>query len=189
MPETDNFSIGITGHRFLPIESISSLTTKVQEFLTEKTNQHGEEKVTVLSSLAEGADTLCAKLALDAGIRLVVPLPMTALEYREDFKRTAVSKLDCLLSLAEQVFVVRTEDSAPQNPCRGFYYRQAAIYIVKHCDILLAVWDGEERDTRDGAGTWETIKLAREFGKHIHIIDLADVVDGTPRTSHHVTKE
>ena len=163
--------IGACGHKHLPHDKIPAITTKIKAFYQAEITHNGAERITVMSSLAEGADTLCAKLALDSGLRLIVPLPMNALEYRNDFPESQASEYDCLLSMADQVFVVETQEPVPQNPPRGFYYRQAGIYVVKHCDVLLAIWDGNERDSADGAGTWETVKLAREIGKQTHFIE------------------
>jgi hypothetical protein len=95
---------------------------------------------------------------------------MGALEYREDFPEPAAAEFDRLLSLADETFVARPVEHSPPHSGRGFCYRQAAICVVRHCDVLLAVWDGTERDTCDGAGTWETVKLARELGTAIHHI-------------------
>jgi len=44
--------------------------------------------------------------------------------------------------------------------------------VAKNCDIMLAVWDGVEKDAPDGAGTWETVKLAREVGKPINRVAI-----------------
>ena len=163
----NSYTIGVTGHRCLPPDHISFLRSEIQRFYQEIATRHKAESITVLSSLADGADNLCAQLALDAGLQLVIPLPMNALDYRECFSVTAAVEFDCLLSLADQVFVVQPEEMIPPNPQRGFYFRQAGIYVAKHCDILLAVWDGIEQDTPAGAGTWETVKLAREYGKEV----------------------
>jgi hypothetical protein len=162
------FTIGVTGHRKLPEGKIPAITQEVKDFYSAMQREHGGQ-ITVLSPLAEGADMLCAKLALDMGLRLIVPLPMSASEYRKDFK-VAAAEFDCLLSMADKVFTVTPIEDIPAHTSRGFYYRQAGIYVVKHCDILLAVWDGTERDTTDGAGTWETVKLARESGKAVQRI-------------------
>ena len=166
------YIVGITGHRHLPSGQVPSLTVHIQEFFQEAAARHGAENITVLSQLAEGADTLCAKAALDAGLRLAVPLPMNIPEYRMEFRESAVVELDYLLSMADKVFVVPPEDPVPRNPKRGFYYRQAGIYVARHCDVLLAVWDGVKRDTPDGAGTWESVKLAHRFEKPIHHIAI-----------------
>ena len=168
----NSYIIGVTGHRYLPPDHIPFLKLEIQGFYQEIVLRHKAENITVLSSLADGADNLCAKLALDAGLRLVVPLPINALEYRESFSGTTAVEFDYLLSLADQVFVVQPEEMIPPNPQQGFYFRQAGIYVAKHCDILLAVWDGIEQDTPDGAGTWETVKLAREYGKPIYQVAI-----------------
>ena len=165
---SESYSIGITGHRQLPRGRISALAAKIQSFYRDETTRCGTENLTVLSSLAEGADMLCAKLALDAGLKLVVPLPMDMSEYRKVFSGPAIQEFNSLLSMAHQVFVAPPEEPIPPDPQPGFFYRQAGIYIVKNCDILLAVWNGEEIDTPDGAGTWETVKLAQALCKEIH---------------------
>lgn len=164
MKTTDNpFIIGVTGHRKLPKERLPGIEQSVKSYYADMKASH--KSVTVVSSLAEGADTLCAKLALEFGFRLIVSLPMSADEYQKDFRDT--TDFDALLSKADEVFTVEPQEAVSDTPSRGFYYRQAGIYVTKHCNILLAVWDGEERDTPDGAGTWETIKLARRFGKPV----------------------
>ncbi|MDR2672450.1 MAG: hypothetical protein LBC35_04025 [Coriobacteriales bacterium] len=242
MPDSqDSFIIGITGHRKLPYEQLPALTEKIRAFYKATAQRHTTKSITVLSPLAEGADTLCAKLALDAGLRLVAPLPMPVAEYRSDFTLSAAVEFDRLLSLASEVFVVSPNEpvvpscefTVPPNepvvpssyefaippnepvvpPCkpsptqtimdmstgtganqknrvytkttrgteagkgavgrsvggdRGFCYRQAGIYVARHCDMLLAVWDGVKKNTQDGAGTWETIKLAQEEGTPLH---------------------
>jgi len=148
------------------------LSLEIMGFFQDNINLYGAGHITVLSSLAEGADSLCAKAALEAGLRLVAPLPMHALEYRTDFTGTAATGFDCLLSLADQVFVVSPSEAAPENPVRAFCYRQAGVYIVNNCDVLLALWDGVEKDSPDGAGTWETIKYAREVNKPVQVISV-----------------
>jgi len=183
------FVIGITGHRQLPPEQLHALTVEIQAFYEEKKAQHNVKNITVLSPLAEGADMLCAKLALDADLRLVVPLPMNALEYRKDFSESAAAMFDCLLSRADQVFVVSPEEPVPAGHTRGFYYRQAGLYIAKHSDVLLAVWDLQERNSSDGAGTWETIKLAQGFDRQIHRVTLSrDTHDDLSKEHAHYSK-
>lgn len=164
--------IGVTGHRYLPPDLVPGLEAGIRAFYEVAKQQHGVKGITVLSSLAEGADQICAKLALDVGLRLVVPLPLPALEYRKDFTGTAAAEFDCLLSLADDVFVVDAQEPLPGNLQRGFYYRQAGIYLARWCDVLLAVWNGIQLDSPDGAGTWETIKLAKRFEKPVHTVSV-----------------
>jgi hypothetical protein len=162
------WTIGITGRRRLPPGRLPLLTKEIQLFYETQKERYGAEHITVLSPLAEGADMLCAGLAAERGLRLVVPLPLGEAEYRKDFSEAAAAEFDRLISVADEVFTVTPHEAVPAHPQRGFYYRQAGIYVARNCDVLLAVWDGVEKDTRDGAGTWETVKLARKFGKPVH---------------------
>ena len=157
------YVIGITGHRRLAAERVSALSASVLALYGESAAKY--DAVTVMSSLAEGADSLCARLAIGAGLRLVVPLPVDAAEYRKDFAGSAAAEFDELLSLAAEAFVAPHYEQCPPAPPRGFFYRQAGIHVAKYCDVLLAIWNGVETNTADGAGTWETIKLARVYGK------------------------
>jgi hypothetical protein len=165
-----NFTAGVTGRRKLPQNKLPFIAQSINGFFIKMQKDRGDSGITVLSSLAEGADMMCAKTALDMGFRLAVPLPMNTSEYRRDFSENAAAEFDCLLAAADEVFTVTPEETVPDYPARGFYYRQAGIYVVKHCDVLLAIWDGVKNDTPDGAGTWETIKLAEAIGIKIKII-------------------
>jgi hypothetical protein len=168
--ENKAYAIGVTGHRILPPEKIVGLTEGIKKFYGEKSARYGAGNITVLSSAAEGADTLCAELALIFDFKLLVPLPMPAKEYRKDFSAKGAAAFDALLSSAGETFVVEPVESIPKKLRRGFFYRQAGIYVAMHCDILLAVWDGVEKNTSDGAGTWETVKTAMENKIKVHQI-------------------
>ena len=166
----NDYIIGVTGHRVLPDESVPVITQSVRDFFQEIKTTYSESRITVLSPLAEGADILCAKIAPDFGMRLVVPLPMPEHEYLMDFS----DKEDFFLLTAEadDVFVVKPEEPVPARPTTGFYFRQAGLYVAKNCDVLLAIWDGIKRNSPDGAGTWATIQAARQFGKPIRQIPM-----------------
>ena len=165
-------TIGVTGHRKLPKDKILTVSQEVTDFFIKKINLHAKSNITVLSSLAEGVDMLCAKLAIDMGLRLIVPLPINKLEYLKDFSEETTADFNFISSKADDIFIVTPEEIIPDSLSRGFYYRQAGIYVAKHCDVLLAVWDGVENDTKDGAGTWETVKIARKFEKEIYHLTI-----------------
>ena len=169
---TQYFKIGITGHKSLDPLYVPSVIEEIKLFFTELQMLHKSKSILVLSSLAEGADILCAKTALDIGLKLVVPLPMNISEYRKDFSDTSAFEFNYFISSAHEIFVVSPKEPLPKNPSRGFYYRQAGIYIANNCDIMLALWNGIKKDTSDGAGTYETIKLAKKFKKEIKIIKI-----------------
>jgi hypothetical protein len=62
--------VGVTGHRDIPTEYVLELERRVELLLTQLSEQYPHRRVVVLSSLAEGADRLCAHAALAAGCSL-----------------------------------------------------------------------------------------------------------------------
>ena len=87
--------IGVTGHRDLRDEDLVQLRQEVDAVIRKLQSdylipRHGSQKsetpIIVLSALAEGADRLVAKVALEAGAKLIAPLPMPRDEYRRDFE-------------------------------------------------------------------------------------------------------
>jgi len=164
----NEFVIGITGHRMLPKGSVPAVKRLVNEFFLEIKSAYSGHLITVLSPLAEGADILCARIALEHGMRLVAPLPAPIPKYLKGF--LDAGEFHKLISAADEVFVVEPEEPVPARPKMGFYYRQAGLYVARKCDVLLAIWNGIERSTHDGAGTWETIRSAREYEKEIRQI-------------------
>ena len=127
--------------------------------------------IVVLSSLAEGADQLVASVALERGAILIAPLPMPFEEYRKDFQfgltPNALSEFDRLLARAAAAPEMPLLDGATIEALRddarrrAMQYREAGLYIVRHCQILLALWDGDESDVKTG-GTAEIVRRQRE---------------------------
>src|SRR5258708_13261016 len=78
--------IGVTGHRDLLAEDLEPLENKVRESLRSLQTQYPSTPIILLSPLAEGADRLAARVALEIGARLIVPLPMARSAYEQDFK-------------------------------------------------------------------------------------------------------
>ena len=154
--------IGITGHRNISETTEEQIYDTSYAMLMDLKNRYPNTPIRVLSSLAAGADTACAEAAIAAGTELVVPLPMPADEYRKDFPGISLARFDSLLARATDVFVVPEYEKSEDPESRGFYYRQAGIYVTDHSHILFACWDGKENPTPDGAGTFETVKLMRE---------------------------
>ena len=56
-------------------------------------------------------------------------------------------------------------DPAGQAALRREAYRQAGEYVVDHCDVLIAVWDGQP--SRGRGGTAETVQYAQEQNRPI----------------------
>lgn len=88
--------LGITGHRDLREEDREALEAFVGGVFTDLRARYPRTPLTLLSPLAEGADRLAARVALESGVRLIVPLPMPRELYERDFP-TSRAEFDRLL--------------------------------------------------------------------------------------------
>lgn len=148
-------TIGVTGHRILM--DIELLTTAVDRVLTGIERHRGDAQLRVLSPLAEGADQLVALRALASGADLIVPLPLPLDTYREDFTTEAsLQTFDQLLVQAQQVLPL------PPAATRQEAYAACGAYILDHCDVLIAIWDG--KPAQGVGGTAEIVQGARDSG-------------------------
>ena len=77
--------IGVTGHRDLSNVNIDSFKLIIKQELEKIALKCPNTNIKLLTSLAEGADQLCAEVALELGIKIIVPLPMESGEYIKDF--------------------------------------------------------------------------------------------------------
>jgi hypothetical protein len=122
-----------------------------------------------ISPLADGADMLSARAAIDAGFRLLAPLPFPREAYREDFGSDGVSALQSLLSSADAIIELDAGRGSGEEESRA--YLQAGLITVQQADILIAIWDGE--DARGVGGTAMIKDAAVDAGKPVIWINAA----------------
>lgn len=158
------FRVGVTGHRnlsgFDAIILFEQIATELMQFKEKR------ELVQLFCSIAEGADQLCAQIGLALGYELICPLPFQ--QYREDFSGGALETYDSLLQQSVSSFTVA--DGMDRNTA----YLSAGKYIVDHCDVLIAVWDGLPQQST--CGTAAIVAYANERGVETHIIGLSRLV-------------
>jgi hypothetical protein len=134
--------IGVTGHRFLA--EIEKIDAGVDEALHRIKAAFPNRPPLVVSSLAEGADRVVARRILDSrpDARLLVPLPMPKSEYIKDFS-SAASREEFESLLARATCIV-------EMPASHASYETAGSFVVDHCDVLIAAWDGRRAQGRGG---------------------------------------
>jgi hypothetical protein len=138
--------IGVTGHRVLA--ELDKLRDGVVEALRHIEKHYPNNSFTLLSSLAEGADTLVANLMLeDFEARLIVPLPFAKDEYLKDF--LLPKKQQEFLELLDRADEVITPEDFTS---RGNGYEVAGLYVLNNCDVLLTIWDGKVPQGQGGTG-------------------------------------
>lgn len=147
-------TIGVSGHQRLPTGARDYAERKILALLA-----HQLARVIGLSSLAEGADQLFAGALLRSGGTLHAVIP--AQGYEDTFEEAARQTYRRLLAAADIVTTLGYDE-----PCEQAY-DTAGRFIVEHCDLLIAVWDG--RPARGLGGTADAVAHARRLGRDVTI--------------------
>jgi hypothetical protein len=151
--------IAVTGHRDLVQREMPDIRRRVELLLHDLREQYPDRKLSVMSSLADGADRLVAEVALDLGIDLTVPLPMASDLYMQDFgSPDSRAQFESLCNRATDLFELplargcTSEQIAVPGPERNKQYAQVGVFLCAHCHILLALWDGKLTSKLGGTG-------------------------------------
>ncbi len=179
-----NLRIGISGHRYLTTDhpglalAIAEAMTMIQAARDALTARTPSTRVglTVVSSLAEGADRVlakvflgCADTALAAGAseltgvddgRLEVILPLEPDNYCADFESVA-SKAEFVALLEEAT----TVDTVKPTRSRDRAYEAAGRAVVDRSDVMVIMWDGQH--ARGRGGTAEIYRYAHQKHKSV----------------------
>lgn len=168
-------SVGVTGHRVLA--EVEKLETGVDAALAEVERRFGGGPITLISALAEGADRLAAERVLRrAGARLEAVLPLPRAEYERDFQEPAsLAAFRALLARAGRI--VDLPDTSGDGAGRVEAYLAGGQYLLDHCDVILAVWDGQGAQGRGGTG--HIVGLARETGRPVAWVHAGNRRPGT----------
>jgi hypothetical protein len=151
--------VAVTGHRDLVDAELPGIRSRVKAFLSELLTEYPDRGVTVMTSLAEGADQLVAEEALGLGIPLIVPMPMPRKHYIDDFSSMkSRERFEFLCSRAAEIYELpaapgNTPESIREcDDSRSRQYAQLGVFLCAHCHILLALWDGKITDKLGGTG-------------------------------------
>lgn len=165
------FAIGVTGARILADEPLlGAQTGAVLADIRDQIERRSVAPVryVILSPLAEGADRLVALKGLEVlDADLEVVLPFEESEYVADFEAPE-SKAEFNELYARARRVTHVEPAANRVEA----YETAGRYVVDHCDVLIALWDGKPASGR--GGTAEIVKYARQRGRPLYWIHTED---------------
>ena len=164
MPSPLSLVIGVTGHRDLRPQDIPRLETAFASALLDISRSYPHSSPLLLSALAEGADRLAARVALQIGIRVVVPLPMPQALYESDFETpSSLSEFRSLLTRAAGVIhlplLEGTQEQQIARPGlhRDREYAKAGAYIAAQSQLFFAFWDGVPDEGDKIGGTAQTV--------------------------------
>ena len=173
-------AIGVTGHRRAVlngrtagdvearVDAVIDLVERNARALAKREADlfaDGAPMFTLVSPLADGADQIVAKVALARGFELQAILPFERGNYEVDFEPGGRARLGEYLARAKCVLELPGARSEA-----GDAYLQAGRATVAHCDVLIAVWDGDA--ARGPGGTADVVQLALARGTPVIHVPL-----------------
>jgi CheY-like chemotaxis protein len=159
--------VGITGHRALRAADEPAITAQVTSLFARLRRDCPHSPIVLLTALAEGADRLVAHAALAAGARLLAVLPLEPADYEMDFATTASrDAFRALLSdpRTDRIVVIPCLDPAARRDgdARNMQYLFDGLFIARHSDVLIALWDGS---AARGTGGTQQIVTFKQTGR------------------------
>lgn len=151
--------IAVTGHRPNKLGNEYSMDGPVSNRLSSSLADFvlSQKPEMLISGMALGVDMLFAKVAIEHNIPFTAAVPFIGQEQR--WPQSSRDVYDRILSRASEVVVV----------CPGGYsafkMQKRNEWMVDHCDLLVAVWDGS------AGGTANCVKFAQSRGKEIFRIN------------------
>lgn len=129
--------------------------------------------IEVVSALAEGADEIVARAAIEAGCKLTALLPFKPADYETTFSDMAYKRIfrDLLRRADRRVVLPGSVRRANGG------YRAVGLETVERSDLLLTIWDGAPAQGR--GGTPEILQFALDQRRPIVWIDATE--DRPPR--------
>lgn len=158
------YILGCTGHCDLNrIKEFNEedIRGKVRTYFRELKEKY---KLTLYSGFADGADLLFAEEALKCGMDVIAVLPCPWQTFMKEHIDGGVNFMQ-ILGQTKEVIVKSNQINR---------YEDMSRYIVKHCDEMLALWDGNVLPLKDDnghelnhGGTYDTLLAAQSAGKKI----------------------
>lgn len=157
--------VGVTGHRDVNLDRTADAETHVRAFFDSLRSAYPSTPIVLLSSLAEGADRIVARTALECGAQLYVVLPMQSSLYEKDFQSAqSVDEFWKLMARSYDAGIISmsehpdAEEARSPGPARDLRYAAAGAWVVSHSEILIALWDGFEDEM--AGGTSQIVRFA-----------------------------
>lgn len=158
------FLVSVTGHREFASQQVPLVRQAVKEVLRSLHAAYPHTSIALFSPLAEGADQLVASVALELNdeipIQLLAVLPWSA-DVEAICESEHGSRWGCrkLVHQASQVVVMPLPDNVSPEALSASLklqqdqYDRVARYIARHCQVLVAIWDGSDVDESHTART------------------------------------
>ncbi len=177
------FLISITGHRDILPDHENRLIQEIQQIIREIKQRVPDTPLVILSALAEGADMLAAKAAIEEKIQLHVILPYDQNTYMDSFDdKSNIEVFNDLIERSSRKDTLACASSDKKN-C----YKNLGQHLADHCNILIALWDGNS-SSKEGGTSWVVTykKEGKKGNQFAHCDGNAVYHIHTPRRSNPV---
>ena len=166
--------IGITGHRNLKEVCMPYYRSIVYKMLTSLKEKHDE--LLIYSALAEGADRLVVEVARELNIEYFAVLPMPKDIYMANYDEVSKITYNILFDNATSIVKIPLIGSntlisiSNDLEAKNLQYEAAGHYLSDHCDILMALWDGEYLQLKGGTSEVVKYHLAKVYYSLYHLL-------------------
>jgi hypothetical protein len=123
----------------------------------------------LVTSLAEGSDRIAAHAARALGFELQVILPFREEDYERDFDDGSGDGGPSIREFRELRRAATAVTDLDASPGARTRYAAAGLSLVRQCDVLLAIWDGEP--TEGPGGSADNVAEAARLGLPVIWID------------------
>ncbi len=163
---TISLVIAVTGHRDPVAEDVPGLEAEIGGIFEELRSQYPHTPLLLLSGLAEGADRIAVRAAIQAKVPYIAVMPMPVDLYRQDFT-TADSDAEFMQLRvgAERCIELPLASGATVEPgshTRDRQYECLGRFLVQYSQILIAVWDQDRAMKTGGTSHVVAMKLREE---------------------------
>lgn len=152
--------VSVTGHMSLTEDSIQKVQEGSLGLFNDLRKRYPNTYIILLSALAEGADRIVARVAMNAGIEVAPVIPMEYGRYVQTFDGygydTTEESVQDFYDLLEGCLSPCILDCSGINEIQAF--RRLGAYLVSNSHILMAAWDGVASDYKGGA--YDTLRMA-----------------------------
>ena len=152
--------VGVSGHRDLRRDTVHRVSREVDAFLADLKRRLPDTELRVMTGMAQGADLLVARAAVNAGCKVDAVLPMPLDRYVQDFDAESGAALKELLADPAVHCTVLppppgADHDAKHGDGRAVFYANLTQALAAKCNLLLALWDGKTSPL--AGGTADTV--------------------------------
>lgn len=148
--------VAVTGHRHLAAEDLGVIEQAVRAAMIDLQTRCPHSPFRLMSGLAEGADSMAARCALELGWQVHAVIPVSLQDHESSFSSAkARDTFHQLRSRCASLTILPLSSEAPDQK-----YLDVAGYLCQQGQWLIAVWDGKPAE--GPGGTSDVVRLFQQ---------------------------